>query len=230
MASTVDVGDSAMAQHQHEEPSACRLKTLPAELRSEIMELAFTTPKEVNILKTSPPCKSLILTCRQFHNEAAAMYKAAYRHSWTTSTFVLEESTTHLDSYEEAIKILDEQDVEQISNFMIRGLMSTFIMKEGLWIEQIPGRDDVEFAIIKEVDVHNMFTWLVLCRYSTGSAGHSMAVLLMKGGFVNLGLYMEKVDRIREYVKEKHPRCSIDELVAAMKFFKSVYAGLKAFA
>ncbi|KAK5695838.1 hypothetical protein LTR97_008258 [Elasticomyces elasticus] len=64
------------------------LLALPAEMRNEIMELAFThnqTP--VDLLTATPPSKSILLTCRTIYDEARGLHKEAYRRFWTESTF-----------------------------------------------------------------------------------------------------------------------------------------------
>ncbi|KAK4950985.1 hypothetical protein LTR10_010978 [Elasticomyces elasticus] len=65
-----------------------KLLALPAEMRNEIMELAFThnqTP--VDLLTATPPSKSILLTCRTIYDEARGLHKEAYRRFWTESTF-----------------------------------------------------------------------------------------------------------------------------------------------
>lgn len=59
--------------------------TFPAELRNQIYVLVYTieTSEDGSSIKldaaTSPPSKTLIMTCQRLHNETLAMYRAAYR-------------------------------------------------------------------------------------------------------------------------------------------------------
>lgn len=67
------------------------LDKLSPELRNTIYDLSFTTDAdsqaEINLFRAVGPSKSLILTCRQVHNEAAGLHKLAYRRYWTTGKF-----------------------------------------------------------------------------------------------------------------------------------------------
>ncbi|KAK5678689.1 hypothetical protein LTS10_009133 [Elasticomyces elasticus] len=74
--------------HDDIPPKKSKLLALPAEMRNEIMELAFThnqTP--VDLLTATPPSKSILLTCRTIYEEAKGLHKEAYRRFWTESTF-----------------------------------------------------------------------------------------------------------------------------------------------
>ncbi|KAK3642668.1 hypothetical protein LTR56_010716 [Elasticomyces elasticus] len=74
--------------HDDVPPKKSKLLALPAEMRNEIMELAFThnqTP--VDLLTATPPSKSILLTCRPIYEEAKGLHKEAYRRFWTESTF-----------------------------------------------------------------------------------------------------------------------------------------------
>lgn len=73
-----------MAQHT--------LQTIPAELRNNIYELAFTSDQEgpIEFCKAAPPSNALLLACKQIHNEAVQIYRAAYHRYWSTSEFVID--------------------------------------------------------------------------------------------------------------------------------------------
>ncbi|KAK1059684.1 hypothetical protein LTR74_012415 [Friedmanniomyces endolithicus] len=64
--------------------------TIPPELRNHIHGMVFEFPAgEINLLEADPPSKSILLACRQIHDEATGLYKSAYRSYWTTSHFEL---------------------------------------------------------------------------------------------------------------------------------------------
>ncbi|PPJ51648.1 hypothetical protein CBER1_08825 [Cercospora berteroae] len=87
------------------------LNKLPAELRNEIYELAFTshddeveidlsdfdpprnsllsTKGEVDLSKAEPPNISLLSTCRQIQSEATQLYQRANHQYWTDTHFVV---------------------------------------------------------------------------------------------------------------------------------------------
>ncbi|KAK4628634.1 uncharacterized protein CLAFUR5_04634 [Fulvia fulva] len=69
----------------------CRLLQLPAELRNTIYELAFTPDhhedEDVDLFEAKPPTNALLTACSQTYNEAAQIYKEAYRKYWTTTPF-----------------------------------------------------------------------------------------------------------------------------------------------
>ncbi|KAF7198192.1 hypothetical protein HII31_00548 [Pseudocercospora fuligena] len=71
---------------------------LPAELRNVIYELTFTADHdtedqngtaEIELLKSRPPSKDLLLACRKVHAEAKGIYRDAYRSYWQTTNFVI---------------------------------------------------------------------------------------------------------------------------------------------
>ncbi|KAK0932970.1 hypothetical protein LTR48_001761 [Friedmanniomyces endolithicus] len=78
-------------EDSRQEGGECMFFRLAAELRNYIYELAFNEYSEVSIalLSAAPPSKAMVLTCRQAYNEAAAIYRVAYRLFWTTNHFEL---------------------------------------------------------------------------------------------------------------------------------------------
>ncbi|KAK5121255.1 hypothetical protein LTR85_005421 [Meristemomyces frigidus] len=180
MASATHTSDNAMAQDHHEEPTACRLLSLPAELRNWIYELTFTTPDtdEVDLLNTSPPSKCLLTTCRQIGAEATALYKSAFRHYWKTSHFVVNGNRTELASHASAVKFLEEHDVENISTLSFRAPRVTLTSHNGTWIDHVDTLPDIVYGIVKESDVDTMLEWSwqpgATTHYDTGLGGSVM--------------------------------------------------------
>ena len=64
---------------------------IPPEVRNIIYELAFTTDAdtqaEIDLFCAAGPSRSLLLTCRRVHDEAAALHKHLHRRYWTTTSF-----------------------------------------------------------------------------------------------------------------------------------------------
>ncbi|KAK4619600.1 hypothetical protein CLAFUW4_11571 [Fulvia fulva] len=103
-----------MAQHT--------LQTIPAELRNNIYELAFTSDQEgpIEFCKAAPPSNALLLACKQIHNEAVQIYRAAYHRYWSTSEFVIDILESDLtDDEKAAIRRIHPQDVERIPSLIL---------------------------------------------------------------------------------------------------------------
>ncbi|KAK4619480.1 hypothetical protein CLAFUW4_10785 [Fulvia fulva] len=102
--------------------------TLPAELRNEIYELAFTSAHDsvnneaIDIRETSPPSKALLFAGRQTYNEAAKIYQEAYRKYWVEPHFELDVDKTPLtEDGREAIQGVNAADMAHITNLIIKG-------------------------------------------------------------------------------------------------------------
>ncbi|KAM3425690.1 hypothetical protein BST61_g7627 [Cercospora zeina] len=97
------------------------LDLLPAETRNNIYELVYTndTSKDnkVDLLKAKPPSNSLIRTCRQIHNEAAAFYKPSYRDFWSHSYFTLRVS--HREDFKCDLHHLRSEDLQNITRLKL---------------------------------------------------------------------------------------------------------------
>lgn len=68
----------------------CPIKTIPAEMRNRIYELVLTSQSEstakVELLEAEPPSKALLLTCRQFYEEAKQMHQVQCREYWSSTS------------------------------------------------------------------------------------------------------------------------------------------------
>ncbi|KXS97041.1 hypothetical protein AC578_2861 [Pseudocercospora eumusae] len=122
------------------------LDKISAELRNEIWELAFTPDhdqnEEVELFKAKPPRKSLLMTCRQIHNEAKGFYLNAYRAYWPATNFTISFPRTRFSDIAHAH--FRGEDVDRIRHFQIfRGGDSralSYIWNQGMWkIIESPG-------------------------------------------------------------------------------------------
>ena len=131
--------------------SSCRLLELPAELRNQIYELAFTTDQDsegkVDLFAGKAPTKSLLLTCRQIHSEAHGIYNTAYRRFWKESDFVASQRTLHKKrpgkkGYEKVDTItkadlskLRDADIANITKLTLHVPLTVFVLTDmrGVW-------------------------------------------------------------------------------------------------
>lgn len=101
---------------------SCGLLKLPAELRNNIYELVFTVASTAttDLLYATPPPKSLLSTCREIHDEAAAMYKDTYRRFWTSSSFVLVMDRASVAAAKVFIEAMRDEDLDHIVHLTTR--------------------------------------------------------------------------------------------------------------
>ena len=133
-----DRGTEASAQATQTTDS-CRLLNLPPELRNDIYELAFTFSCESHVDVPQPmlPSKALLLTCRQIYREAADLYKASFRHFWTTSKFVVEDATRALAL--DHVSQLNERNIEHVKDIVVySGEDISLTLQNGIWTDCIP--------------------------------------------------------------------------------------------
>ena len=69
------------AEHRSEKKGSCRLLLLPAELRNEVWQFAFSPDNndEANLVCARGPSFALLLTCHQIYQEGLGMYVDAWR-------------------------------------------------------------------------------------------------------------------------------------------------------
>ncbi|KAK5678614.1 hypothetical protein LTS10_009058 [Elasticomyces elasticus] len=117
--------------------SQCRLFTLPAELRNGIYELAFTVDMEepIELLSAVPPANSLILTCRRVYDEAAGIYRGAYRAFWTVGHFRLTDDNDGRPVEAHTIVRSATRDWDRMCNIVVDCHDCTFnyLSEHGLW-------------------------------------------------------------------------------------------------
>ncbi|KAK4895327.1 hypothetical protein LTR27_006670 [Elasticomyces elasticus] len=130
------MGSQRFATAKALDQSRRRLFTLPAELRNEIYELAFTMEldKQIELFSAVPPSNSLILTCRQVCDEAAGIYRQAYRAFWTMGHFMLTVSKRELVTASNFIQAAT-RDWEQMRNIMVRSNIFAYhyMPEHGVW-------------------------------------------------------------------------------------------------
>ncbi|KAK5719257.1 hypothetical protein LTR15_007780 [Elasticomyces elasticus] len=118
--------------------SQCGLFTLPAELRNGIYELAFSSEdsdKPIELLSAVPPSNNLVLTCHQVCDEAAGIYREAYRAFWTMSHFKLSLNDDGRPVAAHSIVRSATRDWEQMRNIVVHCLSCTFhyVPEHSLW-------------------------------------------------------------------------------------------------
>lgn len=93
------------------------LEKMPAELRNEIYELAFSRDEdpsqEVQLFDASPPRKGLLLSCHQIYNESKDYYIQAYQKYWRTSKFTVLAKHANAEQIEQAH--FKKEDVNNIN-------------------------------------------------------------------------------------------------------------------
>ncbi|KAK5731716.1 hypothetical protein LTR17_011187 [Elasticomyces elasticus] len=132
--------------HDDIPPKKSKLLALPAEMRNEIMELAFThnqTP--VDLLTATPPSKSILLTCRTIYEEGRGLHKEAYRRFWTESTFRIRMNVAK----SECVVGFTKEDLSHILHWEI----SETLGSDALWV-CIDGED-----VAINVDSSDAFTF-----------------------------------------------------------------------
>lgn len=101
--------------------SGCLLLSLPAELRELIYHFHYNSSSEdgneLDLLHPDPPTKDLLLTCKQAYNETAQIYRAAYRHYWSESRFVLGYPTA--SEAQKATVMGHEQDIAHVNHVRV---------------------------------------------------------------------------------------------------------------
>ncbi|KAK4504526.1 hypothetical protein PRZ48_005442 [Zasmidium cellare] len=110
--------------------------SLPKELRLLIYEQVYPPtppPHLIDIIKEAdPPTKSLLLTNRQIHHEAHALYKISFRTYWTTGKFmILHESAIPATSRD---KIITSPYLREMQHITSLTLISTSPVPEESFI------------------------------------------------------------------------------------------------
>ncbi|KAK4496207.1 hypothetical protein PRZ48_012187 [Zasmidium cellare] len=116
-------------------PSAFFTK-IPAELRNNIYELAFTQTSpdaEIDVAQAQPPTKALLLTSRRFNTEAKGFYKDAYRKYWRSNNFFVKFREAGLISAamgpEDPLAGVRDVDLENITSLSIK-----MVSKDGVFL------------------------------------------------------------------------------------------------
>ena len=102
------------------------------------LQLAFTPEfgtestqnHKVNLISASLPGKSLLLTCRQTHNEAREFYNEACESFWRTTHFSVNAKTA---TYAEIEKALDHKHASKITTLTIYGCGREYVFRNGIW-------------------------------------------------------------------------------------------------
>lgn len=117
--------------------TACRLLSLPSELRNRIWEYTFTPDANaqdgrIDLLSVKEANPALLLTCRQIYTEACQIYTGAHETFWTTSSFYI--NGCSLSSVRKTIQCLNEANVAKIRHLAITGVSEhRFELHDGVW-------------------------------------------------------------------------------------------------
>lgn len=116
--------------------SQSRLLSLPAELRNDTYEYAFTTGPDpddepVNLVRASGPSKALLFACGQTHDEARELYETAHQEYWSKTRFFID--GRHQGCAPAEIEALNETDIGKITELEIRGYVPKFSFDDGVW-------------------------------------------------------------------------------------------------
>ncbi|GIZ42826.1 hypothetical protein CKM354_000608000 [Cercospora kikuchii] len=129
------------------------LNKLPAEMRNEIYELAFTSNEdrdEVELCEAQPPSPALLFTCQQIRTEAAQLYEEGSYKYWTATHFSIETEDMHdedsLDRLEVNLEVenslrLQHKNVDLIMHIKVIGYCDiygeanvyTYEQEAGIW-------------------------------------------------------------------------------------------------
>lgn len=149
----------------------CPIKNIPAEIRNSIYELAFKFEDHQNNLfpqdleNAEPPGKAILLTCRQFFEEAKHMYTTTARDFWSTGKFAIRtgKMVQHTSNHGERTVSWDKSyatDIDDVSEWAISHIKRLELhyehryvaFKNGVWYRParwiVPSRC---FAIVPEV-------------------------------------------------------------------------------
>ncbi|KAK3699137.1 hypothetical protein LTR37_016611 [Vermiconidia calcicola] len=113
----------------------CYLLSLPAELRSWIWDLAFTSDShdntEVDLVTATGPNRALLATCRQIQSEATVSYRSTIPAWWKTTEFSAPGRPT--EEERAAIKALDDVKLKLVTTLRIRGPELSRNFDNGIW-------------------------------------------------------------------------------------------------
>lgn len=179
---SLDSGNNATASSEagiSQAGDRCLFKTIPAEIRNRIYELAFKLEDDhgrvsEDLDEAEPPGKAIILTCRQFFVEAKHMYAVMAREFWSTGKFIVrmgalvevEEEFWERD-FEEYWDKSYKTDVAKVSEFAIAHVKrlkmvyehSDMQFEKGVWYQGSGHKyDSVCWAIVPEA------TWKRYCK------------------------------------------------------------------
>ena len=134
--------------HPAQPQTGCRLLSLAPELRNSIYELVFdeSSDSPVDLRKTKPPSKALLLTCRAIHAQTTLVYRLAYRQYWSTNSFELtipsNISSGGLQAALDCVKKLADQDCDRMAHVRFVGdFAERTYLGGGVWIRIRPERD-----------------------------------------------------------------------------------------
>ncbi|KAK4624450.1 hypothetical protein CLAFUW4_05666 [Fulvia fulva] len=107
-----------------DESSRVGFLSLSPELRNRVYELAFEPPLVLEahlvvLLKSTPPPKALLPTCRTVYEEARKMHHATHRQSWTTNQFCIHARTADLANILHKKHV--SRDLDRMTSFQIIG-------------------------------------------------------------------------------------------------------------
>ncbi|SMR55638.1 unnamed protein product [Zymoseptoria tritici ST99CH_1E4] len=104
-------------------PSPCPLLELPAELRSAIEELVFTTDtlhdenEEVDLLAANPPSISLLLVNSTLLHETKGFFAAAQESYWSNTAFIINGND---DAAKAALASIPDAAIERVTKLRMR--------------------------------------------------------------------------------------------------------------
>ncbi|KAK4619186.1 hypothetical protein CLAFUW4_12234 [Fulvia fulva] len=117
---------------------------LPAELRLDIYELAFSSntdsEAEEDLRAVKPPSRNILLTCKNAHSEAHGLYKTAYRRYWSSTKFIFEAVNSGSESYP-ALTFPTDRDLAHITSLRVVVLLDGVVRQIG-WTCTLLGRSD----------------------------------------------------------------------------------------
>lgn len=97
-------------------------------LRLAIYAHAFAAPPgPIDLTQAVAPSKALLLTCHQIRDEAAQLYRTAYRDFWEKSTFKVDVRGCCLETATEQVCMQDEEDLAHITKMHV-------LTGPGLWV------------------------------------------------------------------------------------------------
>lgn len=144
--------DNTTIKPPADDAQACKLLSLPRELRDFIWLLAFTDDAAetgLDLFTARGPRRALLHTCHQNKTEATGAYKAALTRFWNSNTFILTVRSGIGDIRTALTKTnnLNDENLAMISHLEIRGLGNTvFVLNNGTWSFR-PGRDETRYWV-----------------------------------------------------------------------------------
>lgn len=188
------------------------------ELRNYIYELMFSAPDatEVDLFEAKPPPKSLLLTCRQVYNEAAALYRAAYRSFWTESDFVMKDvanSDAIREKFSETINMRNYQNIAKLSIRLNNG--GEMALLDGVWTGRVSKISTLfDYAVVRSGEGRDVSQVPGSLSNQFGQIGSRERDKV--GVFI-----LERMDDgekalLRHWLAERRPRLLMKEIVSAI--------------